>query len=195
MGRREAGKRSQRAEGSTRPPAPSPNEDSPARQMAGPERAEPHAFGKRHGAPCETALAAAVVIRWGRRLVSGTAVVAPGATSGVCPREGHTDTEEDAGKETRDQLPHAELAHALTFLSASRARPLGPLRRKHEMASATLLPCRRKCSHRRTHGAQRISTRRGKALEVPEGSAPPPGRLTEAPRGGLSNQCSTLAPS
>jgi hypothetical protein len=48
-------------------------------------------------------------------------VVAAGATSGVCPREWHTDTKEDAGKETRDQLPHAELAHALTFLSASRA--------------------------------------------------------------------------
>jgi hypothetical protein len=88
--------------------------------MAGPERAEPHGSVKDAGLR-GTALVAAVVIRWGRRLVSRTAVVAAGATSGVCPREWHTDTKEDAGKETRDQLPHAELAHALTFLSASRA--------------------------------------------------------------------------
>jgi hypothetical protein len=151
---------------------------SPVPQAARPERAEPHASVRdTELRDVKRRLVAAVVIRWGRRLVSGTAVVAAGATSGVCPREWHTDTKKDAGKDTRDQLPHAELAHALTSLSASRARPLGPLRRKHEMASASLLPCRRKCSRRTTHGAQRISIRRGNARGT-RGFDPPPGPRT-----------------
>jgi hypothetical protein len=71
--------------------------------------------------PREAALVAAVVIRWGRRLVSRTAVVAAWASSGVRSCEWHPDTKDDAGERTRNELPRAELPQNAHLPSASPA--------------------------------------------------------------------------
>jgi hypothetical protein len=59
---------------------------------------------------------AAVVVRWGRWLVTRAPVVAAGTATGIRARERHTDAEDDARKQTRYELPPAELPHVLTSL-------------------------------------------------------------------------------
>lgn len=63
-------------------------------------------------------LVAAASARRGRWLVTRAPVVAARAASGVGPREGHPDTNEEAGEHTRNELPPTELPHAAHLLSA-----------------------------------------------------------------------------
>ena len=51
--------------------------------------------------------------------MSGTAVVAAWASSGVRSCEWHPDTKDDAGERTRNELPRAELPQSAHLLSAS----------------------------------------------------------------------------
>jgi hypothetical protein len=53
--------------------------------------------------------------------VSGTAVVAAWASSGVSSCEWHPDTKDDAGERTRNELPRAELPQSAHLPSASPA--------------------------------------------------------------------------
>jgi hypothetical protein len=61
---------------------------------------------------------AAAAARRRRWLVTWAPVVAAGASSRVGPREWHGDAKDDADKNTRNELPPTEVAHAAHLLSA-----------------------------------------------------------------------------
>jgi hypothetical protein len=56
--------------------------------------------------------------------VTRAPVIATGAASRVRTSEWHAGTKQGADKQTRDDLPHAELPHAAHLPSALRARGL-----------------------------------------------------------------------
>lgn len=88
----------------------------------------PRPRGRRGAPQREASLLAAVVIRWGRRLVSGTAVIAAGASSRVRSCEWHPDTKDDAGERTRNELARAELPQSAHLLSRPHLRGYAEIR-------------------------------------------------------------------
>lgn len=97
----------------------------------------------------ETTLVAAAAARRGRWLVPRAPVVAAGASAGVRAREWHRDAEDDAGKQTGDELAPAQPQNAGSPpLRAPQpaVRSLRRVTREHEMAAVSLLLCKRRDS-------------------------------------------------
>jgi hypothetical protein len=70
-------------------------------------------------------------------------VVAAGAASCVRPCEWHAGPDEGADKQTRNDLPHAELPHVAHLPSAFRAEPRTRVTRYTKLRRRSLLPCGR----------------------------------------------------
>jgi hypothetical protein len=99
----------------------------------------------------ETALVAAAAARRGRWLVTRAPVVAAGASSGVCTCEWHRDAEDEAGKQTGDELAPAEPRHAGSPpLRVPQPRVPQPLPRdagtRNGSCKPTPLPTHRQCA-------------------------------------------------